>query len=168
MSETLENTEHPKRPTFLKVLCILTFISTGLAAIGVLIQLMSGKMSPEQLEAFKVKNAEQIALFNEWGWDFLVELTEQSEPMMMDVQANFYLVVAIGAITTFLGLFGALQMWKGRKIGFHLYIVYNLISISSVYTYTSPANVPMESLIIGLIISGGFIFMYSRNLHWLK
>ena len=167
MTDTLENFEE-KRPTYLKVLCILTFVSTGLGVLGVFVQIIAGKFSQAEMEAYRVQTAEQIGLYKDNGWDFLVDFTMQSASMMEDIQANFLLVIVISALSAFLGLYSAIQMWKGRKIGFHLYIIYNLISVSSIYTYTSPANVPTLSLIFGLGISGLFIFMYSRNLHWLK
>jgi hypothetical protein len=44
MSETLDNATTPQRPTFLTVLCILTFIGSGLGLIGSLVGLIGSSL----------------------------------------------------------------------------------------------------------------------------
>jgi len=93
---------------------------------------------------------------------------EKIDRMSVEVNENFYFVAVFGLIVTIIGLYSALKMWKGSKLGFHIYIIYNLISIGGIYLYVSPANIPTIFVVFNVILSGIFILMYSRNLKWLK
>lgn len=169
--DTLDNfnEENEPRPRFLTVLCILTFIATGMSLVAGLFNLLiTGKQSEEEMLNAKIAMTESISQLREMGMTGLVDMMEKFERMSVQINDNFYLVAVIGLVTAGLGLFGAIKMWKGFKIGFHVYIIYNLITIGGVYTYVSPENVPSIVVIINLILSGIFIFMYSRNLKWLK
>ena len=98
----------------------------------------------------------------------LCALQEKIQRMSVEVNDNFYFVSAFGLILTILGLYSALKMWKGSKIGFHLYIIYNLLSIGGIYLYVTPANIPTVFVVFNVVLSGIFILMYLRNLKWLK
>jgi hypothetical protein len=67
-----------------------------------------------------------------------------------------------------IGAFGAFQMWNGKKLGFHIYIIYSLLEIAQMYLFTSASNIPMLVIVYYIIISGIFIILYSRNLKELK
>lgn len=160
--------QEEKRPTFLVVLCILTFINTGLNILTSLVQLISGPTSEEQLLQEKVELTKAANEMKDTGMDALANMMEQLQAMTADIQANFYIAMTVALVAPLIGLFGALKMWKGEKLGFHLYIIYNLIAVGGIYLYVSPQNIPSLSIIFGLLLSGIFIFMYSRNLHWVK
>lgn len=168
--DTLDNIneENEPRPRFLTVLCILTFISTGLSLVFGLFNLIKGRQSEEAMLDAKVALAQSTSQMREIGWTSFVDMMEKFERMSVEINANFYLAGTIGLITAGLGLYGALKMWKGFKIGFHSYIIYNLLAIGGIYLYVSPGNVPTIVVIINLILSGVFILMYSRNLKWMK
>lgn len=169
MTEELDIENRPQeRPVFLKVLCILTWISTGFSLIGAFIQLLMGPMTEEQLTESRVQMAEAISEMERSGMDAFSSFFEQAQGLSEDLQSHFYLAIAVAIISPLLGLFGALKMWQGRKIGFHLYIIYCLISIGGIYLYAHPSNIPTLSVVFGLIFSAGFVFMYSRNLNWMK
>jgi hypothetical protein len=85
------------RPTFLTVLCILTFVGSG---IGIL-----------------------IGLFG------LVGNTAFSS---MNSSANTNMIwTVLSLVASGLCLFGALQMWQLKKMGFTLYILGSIISITA-------------------------------------
>jgi hypothetical protein len=67
-----------------------------------------------------------------------------------------------------IGLNGVIFMLKGRKLGFHLYIVYNLIALISIYASAPASEIPSFYFILFGIISSVFIFMFSRNLKFMK
>ena len=157
-----------KRPTLLTVLCILTFVSIGINMLTLLVQLVAGPSSEEEILAERVELSRAISQMQDAGMDGVAQMLEQFMAMTAQIQENFYFAMAISLVTYVVGFFGALKMFQGEKIGFHLYIVYNLLSIGGIYLYVSPNNIPSMSIIFGLILSGAFIFMYSRNLSWLK
>ena len=165
--EELQQLEE-KRPTFLTVLCILTFINVGMNSLMLLFQLVSGPTSEEDLLADRVELARATSQLEDAGMDGFVGVMDQIMAMTAEIQENFYLAMIVALVTYLIGLLGALKMWQGQKIGFHLYIIYSLLAVGGVYLYISPQNIPSISIIFGLILSGAFVFMYSRNLSWLK
>ena len=169
MTEELDHLEaNNPRPKFLTVLCILSFISTGLGFISSFINLLSGPAGEEEMLNQKVEMTKAISDLRQVGMDSFVDLMTKIQAMTEEINDHFYLASILALITVGLGLFGVFKMWKGFKIGFHLYIVYCLFSIGIMYLYVSPSNIPTMIVIFNLIFSGLFIFMYSRNLNWLK
>ena len=168
MNEITDNQLTEKRPNFLKVLCILTFISTGLGIISTSFQLLFGPKSEEIMRIEKVALASQISEMNDLGMDFMVDMLDKIGSMSYQLNENFYLAHFIGLITVSLGLYSALKMWQGFKIGFKLYTLYSLLGVIGIYLYISPSNIPSFVIIFNIIFSALFIFLYSRNLNWLK
>jgi hypothetical protein len=128
-----------KRPTFLTVLCILTFISTGIGAIGALITpLMSDtviafmKSSPNYDEAI-MSEAERVIMA---GWIYY---------------APTFLLVLVSLI-------GALFMWKLKKIGFHLYAASNLALL-----FLPLLVLGIAANVSSILFTVGFIVMYGAN-----
>ena len=169
MSEEIDNVgEEKQRPGFLTTICVLSFISIGSNLIFGLIGFLSGPQSDEELLDGKVELAKSIGELKKAGMDSMIEIMEQLNRMTVEINDSFYLASILGLIVASIGLFGVLKMWKGMKLGFHMYIIYSLISVVSIYLYVSPANIPSFIIVFNLLISGLFIFMYSRNLHWMK
>ncbi len=89
MSETLESVVAPttKRPTFLTVLCILTFIGSG------------------------------------WG---IISSLVMKDPGLTEYAGYYYWVVLLLNLGT---LYGALQMWKLKKMGLYIWTAAEVLSI---------------------------------------
>ena len=106
-SETVEKppqqeTTKKGRPTFLTVLCILSFIGSGLSSLMFLIAVIAAGVI----------------------MDFLTGL-----PGMADLSAGgsgFFIVSFLMAVGS---LFGAILMWNLKKIGFYLYSACNIFAI---------------------------------------
>jgi hypothetical protein len=163
------NEENTPRPKFLTVLCILTFISTGMSLVSGLYNLLFvGKQSQEAMLETKVAMAESISELKNLGMSSLVDMMEKIDRMSIEINDNFYLASMISLVTVGIGLFGAFKMWNGFKIGFHLYIVYNLLIVGAIYLYVSPGNIPTFVVIFNVFFSALFVFMYSRNLKWMN
>ena len=88
--------------------------------------------------------------------------------MVEQMNDNHYLSTFLNLIFTLLGIYAVFLMMKGAKFGFHLYIIHSILAIVGVYFYVSAANIPTFVIIVNLTISGVFIFMYSRNLKWMR
>ncbi len=160
--------QEEKRPTFLTVLCILTFINIGINRLTLLFQLAVGPSTEEEMLAERVELTKSASQMEDAGMDGIAGMMDQLMAMTAEIQESFYLAMSVSLVIYLVGLFGALKMWQGKKIGFHFYIVYSLLAVGGVYLYISPQNIPSISIIFGLILSGIFVFMYSRNLSWLK
>lgn len=166
--ETTNPDRSAKRPTFLTVLCILTFIMTGLSALGWIINVFRGKLSPDEVEESSASILEMANMAREQGVSWIADFYEKTARMIGYTNDAHYLMLFLNFLTLVLGFFGALLMWKGRRIGFHAYILYNLVGILSIYVAVPVADVSSFMVITQVIFSAIFIFMYSRNLHWLK
>ena len=81
---------------------------------------------------------------------------------------NFQLYIFLLLLISALGLYGAFKMFKGYKLGFHLYIAYSFLSLIQYYFVVSPSEIPMFMLLANGLISLFFILMYARHLHWMK
>lgn len=168
LEEFSSEIEEAPRPGFLTVISILSFIYIGLSLISGLINTVMGPSNEEQMLEMKVEMMRSINDLKDMGMASFAELMEKIQRMTEQINDNFYLASIITLVTFGLGLFGVIKMFKGYKVGFHIYIGYCLLSICALYIYISPANVPTAAIIFNAIVSGVFIFMYSRNLHWMK
>ncbi len=130
-----------KKPELLTILCILTFIGSGFGAFSFLMITMSYE---ESMAVLKESH------FNLPGIE-----------MFLSANYGFFLT---GTILYSTSLLGAIQMWKLRKIGFHLYVIAQILLIFMPMVYIKSYGFP----IIDPIITATFIFFYSRNLKYMS
>ena len=84
--DTLDNMneENEPRPRFLTVLCILTFIATGLGLISGLFNLLiTGKQSEEAMINSKVAMAQSINEMRDMGMTSFVDLMEKIDRIFL-------------------------------------------------------------------------------------
>lgn len=163
MSDNLDQfeVEKPtKLPVFLKVLCILTFVGSGLGILGALGGLAMGGMNERLLQDM---NDIGGGIYDDLGMDIdaMIAWTKYSNI------ANLF--------GSALCLTGALMMWKLKKVGFYLYVPGNLIpAIVSVFAmqYIMPsgpfAAIGTAGAAFGIIFSIAFIVMYGVNYKHLR
>ena len=152
-----------KRPVFVTVLCILTFVSCGFAFISALWRLAVGSNTEESFK--QMKNMPQFK-------DGALEKMMEGAQKIQDWQVTADLL-ALGNVA--LCLTGALLMWKLRKSGFYLYVVGQILPMISLYgMYSVVQNIPifgMAMLIMSFIIvlfAIAFIIMYAINLKHMR
>lgn len=126
-----------RRPDLLTILCILTFIGSGLAAFSFSMITMSYEESMQILESSD---------FNLPGMELL-----------KNTKFGFFLT---GAILYTVSLIGAIQMWKLRKIGFHFYATAQVLLLILPLVYIKSYGFQF----FDIILSGAFIFLYYRHL----
>lgn len=148
MEQTNATNEAPKRPVFLTVLCILSFIAAGFAILG-----YGALIAVVGVATAAVGKIEDMA--NEAGGS----MTMSSGPSA----GLTWAYIILGFVTTLVALFGVIKMWKLKKMGFFLYTGATVVSMimSIVYSGFGPAT-------FGLVISVGFIVMYGLNLKSMK
>lgn len=166
MNEEIQGNK--KRPVLLTVLCILSFIVVGFGLLGVLFSLIGGKPSAEDIENTYNVSIQAAGDMRDRQIIWLADMLEQAADLAAYQQHRYWSVLSINALTMITGFVGVLFMFKGRKLGFHLYIIYNLLSIGGTFLIVPSHMVPMASVIINLVISGLFIFLYSLNLKWMN
>jgi hypothetical protein len=138
---TTGNPDKPKRPQLLNILCIFTFIGSGLAITGCLILIFFGDRIREFVEnspgmdETTTANLEQFTNTPFWSIDLLLVVVS---------------------------LYGAINMFRLKKIGFHLYASANILAV------VLPLMFKMEFNVSGLLITASFIGMYATNLKYMS
>jgi len=157
-----------ERPQMLLVLCILSWVSIGFSLITNVISFFRGPISSERMGEAK---GDMLSLINEAkssGMDLIADVFTKLQHMTEVYNANHYSFYGLNIIVLLIGLGGVVWMFLGKKQGFHLYIGYSLLSVIQIYFFLIPSEIPSAFTILGLLFSGLFIFLYSRNLSWMK
>jgi hypothetical protein len=148
-----------QRPTFLTVLCILSFIAQGFAAIGyIIVALGLGVVS-----AVATSDTMNEALD---GAEMSPEASEMMDAVETAGTASLGLAwayIIIGLLTTIICFVGVLKMWKLKKSGFFLYAGASAVSIIMGLVYSG-----MDGLVMGTVVPVAFIVMYGMNLKHMK
>ena len=129
----------PIRPNLLTVLCILTFIGSGMNMVSSLV-----------IAGFYDTFTEVVLLFSEKfklpGIDVLLE----SKPIFFLVSGLLY----TGSLV------GAFLMFQLKKVGFHVYAIFQILLILAPMYFMHLSGPG----ILDIIFSGIFILLYSSNL----
>lgn len=163
----IQNAEKSKRPNFLLVLCILSFIYIGFSWISALSVFISGPLNDEQLNFQRIEMAKAIEPFKNSGDNSVVETVNTFFRMTEGINAHFYAFNLVYLVVIALGFVSVLFMFQGKKMGFHLYIGYGLFNILRYYIFLPAADVISFLVIWELFFAALFTVLYSRNLHWM-
>ncbi len=149
------------RPTFLTVLCILTFIGSGLNLLSSLISIATSKIATSSgfmsmiYEAMNQSMEEVPEAFVKM-MDTMVETTSK-------ILENG---VAIGLSNTILfaaSLYGAILMFNLKKMGFYIYCVAHILLLFVVPVIVGFNVFTMLGIVGSLIFTAAFIIMYGVN-----
>jgi hypothetical protein len=173
MSEYFSEVEHEKepsqkRPVLLTVLAVLSFIVIGYGFLGLLTSMLGGQPSPEEIDKGYQQIIQSVSDLRDQNAVGLADFFEQLANMIVYEQHHFFPVMLLNAVTIITGFIGVLFMLRGRRLGFHFYIIYNLLSIGGVYLIVPFNLVPNILLITSVFLSGLFVFLYSLNLKWMS
>lgn len=160
MEEQLEPTQSLKkqRGTFLTVLCILSWVSSGGTFLSSISSLISGKQGIQN-QIIDIE-AQMDTVDNSFMYDML-DMTNNQLYLTLE---NFYPIFLSSLIISALGIYSVYLMYNLKKQGFNFYLLYALIApvVSYYFVYDIPYSV--YGLIFSLVLSTAFIFMYSKNL----
>lgn len=157
--------EKPKRPTFLVVLAVLSYISIGIGSLGVLFSLIGGPSSQDEMEQQEAQLYESIEVMSDAGMDDFVNIIETSSQQAKYINNEvFYSFNILNLITLILGFLGVFLMMKLKKVGFHLYVAYSLLPVIIMYAMIPMNLIISASIIISVILSAIFCVLYGLNL----
>jgi len=129
--------------TFLRILLITSFIGSGLGFISYLFcGIFFDSLGPAiESTSFAMQRDLMLVLMAAGRWFFLTN-----------------------AVFFGLSLFGAMQMWKLRKVGFHFYAMSQiaLLIVPFIFMKGYAEAIPQAML------TGIFIFSYASNLRFMK
>lgn len=161
----LEEKQNNNLPVFLKVLCILTYVGAGIGILSGLYGIFTFENSMQQMQ-------QSQELMEMSGSNVFGDMTE-----FLEVNRKWGFTVQImGFVGNLLCLFGALYMWKLKKIGFYLYVPGQIIPLIGSFGLMGGltagggmfAGIAVVASIIGALFPIAFIIMYAVNLKHLK
>jgi hypothetical protein len=160
-AENLDNPDKGKLPGNLNVLTILTFIGCG---FGLLFTLIFKKIL-----GFIISMADKPEVAEKMSEKELADF-EKLKSMFDVLTANWMAFLIPSLIAIALCLYGAIQMRKLKRQGFYIYLIGEILPIISgpiVLGFSNQFS-NAQSYIFGLVIPILFIFLYYRNLKYLR
>ncbi len=132
--EEMKNTVEPvKRPGLLTVTCILTFIGSGLGLLSYLLLTVAFGVMVGVLDSI---------------------------PGMGAIAAGGIGLFIVSLILSAISLYGAIQMWKLKKLGFYLYTGAQVLMLIVPMIFVQGASFSF----VGLFFTALFIALYAINL----
>ena len=148
MTTTPQLNDQPVRPELLKILCILTFIGSGVSFISNSIMFLT-------IDIIK-------AYYENGDFDFISESMDLGAlELLVSVNPSYFI---LQALIFGISIYGAYLMWNLKKVGFHVYTVTQLILIIISQIFLPDLPFPVFELMISLV----FITFYARNLQYMK
>ncbi len=164
----IDTSNKENRPGRLLVLCILSWVNIGFSLVISAYQLLSGPTPEGKIIASQAELKGAILEMRDSGMHYLADVLEKFSDMTA-VLNNYHYEHGLLTISILIfGLIGVSFMFLGKKLGFHLYIIYSILSLGQLYVFFSASEIPSMLTYYELIISGIFIALYSRSLIWMK
>ena len=117
LDSNLDNTP-TKRTTFVTVLCILSFIAIGTTLLSNLISIATYSVADQEMMA-EIMEDSMDQMGDSAGSGFIESIFSTS----MDAMEYQIPLAIVSIIAQLFCLFGCLQMWKMKKMGFYLYLL---------------------------------------------
>lgn len=147
-----------KRPTFLTVLCILSFIAGA-------ITILSSVYSYCTIDKTVATTQHALAQLEENGMDegIIYNMTVKAIEKIAIFSENIEILTILAILFALATLFGAYMMFTLQKKGFFVYCIASLLALCpSIYLFG------LRDSIMAIVITGIFVFLYSLNLKHLK
>lgn len=132
-------TQPEKRPQMLTILCVLSFLGSGLGAVSNLFVYFNHDLILEVLQEETFKTLD-------YNFDIFAK-----------VSRNYFIIAGLLQIISFNGV---RFMWRLRRAGFHLYAIAQLLMliVSTIFIYKPMDTFPMFDLLLTTL----FILLYLR------
>ena len=165
----LKNMENPfeeqqnklQRPTFLLVLCILTFIGSGWGTLSNLFSVFTAGLtdSSMQMEHYSsmLNGMDQGA-----GSAMLSDILNST---MASLQATFVHAREIAVVSLVLG---AILMFQLRRLGFYLYTAAQILMLFVLPYFAGFNFMVLAGMLFSAIFAVIFIVMYALNLKYMR
>jgi type III secretory pathway component EscR len=151
------------RPTFLTVLCILTFIGSGWGVYKGFSGYFTADMSAQIVSQAQDKINDQMADNTQPAF-----LKNMMGGMFSSMSAdNIRKSSIISLVSCLLTLIGAVMMWQLRKAGFYLYIAGILISVVMPIALFGGGLIGLMAGGISAFIGIIFIILYGVNMKYM-
>ena len=131
-----------KRPPNLSILCILTFIGSGVSALSSLFVVLAFDVMPMAVDQSPLPGAQEML------------------EMVITAGRSFFIYMGL---LYGLSLFGAIYMWKLSKKGFHFYAIAQLLMLIVTLLLIKGYQTPFSTI----LLTASFILAYGLNLRFM-
>lgn len=148
--------QQPKRPQFITVLCILTFIGSGLSFLAAIWGYFSIKASQTLLENMGNAEGDPYGMMNGMQ-ETMIKAVENAVPNLI-----------IGILSAALCLYGAIQMWKLKRMGFFIYSIGELTPAITGFFLGGGGLIGGIGAVLSILFAIVWIVLYAVNFKHLK
>lgn len=165
----METTQYNQPGQFLTLLCILTFIGSGILVLSGLNNYREADLTSalvrEQMQKSKKQMQERSG--NPESLKIAERIVDSSlEATNPDKVKRYSLATMLCNLITF---FGAVLMLRLRKAGFWLYLAGTLALVVSPFLVYGTTNILSYSMALGMGVIGiVFLVLYARNLRYMR
>ena len=167
----LKNMENPfeeqqnklQRPTFLLVLCILTFIGSGWGTLSNLFSVFTAGLTDSSMQMEHYSSMLK-------GGDSAV-LSDILSSTMASLQATFVHakeIAVINLVLSVISLLGAILMFQLRRIGFYFYTAAQILMLFVLPYFAGFNFMVLAGMLFSAIFAVIFIVMYALNLKYMR
>lgn len=157
-------TEKLVRPTFLTVLCILTFIGSGWEFVSNLFSLSTFSTESIVVQIQQITNLGGTQAGTSW----LASLMNSSLEVLQTIIRHGKAIYSFAILFSLMSLVGAFLMFRLKKLGFYLYVLAQLAALFVLPFYSGWSMVVVLSILGSGFISLVFIVLYAVNYNKLK
>lgn len=156
-----------KRPTFLVVLCILTFIGSGWSVLSNLFSLFTADFynGNTQMEQYSnmVGNMEDQGVSS-----FFSSFMNSSMELWQVTILHAKEIAMISLSLSVVSLIGAIVMFQLKRWGFYLYTASQVLMLFVLPYFAGFTIVVISSMLLSGIVTLLFIILYAVNLKYLR
>ena len=144
------------------MLAILSWISIGFAAVFGLLELLQGPLTEEELDVEKALVMESMTpeMMDLIGEEYAIESIHILEVSTQ----SFWAINLLNFAITALGFYAVLMMYRLKKFGYYLYLLYSVAPIVLWFGFYGPGMIANFVLIFGGIFSLLFCILYGVQL----
>lgn len=154
------------RPTFLTVLCIITFVVSGLMLLSTIWSFIT--YDPENQEYMIEESLIAMEqMVNESGGVFGDDFIENYKTTLYEQIEYATPLNLISLFSVLLSLMGAILMYRMKRIGFHIYVASKLVGMAPLFMLTLNQILGIGYGVMG-VLTLVFVILYAVNLKHLK
>jgi len=170
----LKNMENPfeeqqnklQRPTFLLVLCILTFIGSGWGTLSNLFSVFTAGLTDSSMQ---MEHYSSMLNGMDQGAGSAV-LSDILNSTMASLQATFVHareIAVVSLVLSVISLLGAILMFQLRRLGFYLYTAAQILALFVLPYFAGFSMYVLIVIFFSGLISLLFIILYAVNLKYM-
>ena len=162
-----EQQNRPQRPTFLLVLCILTFIGSGWGVLSNLFSIFTAGMmnGSLQMEQYSTMMGD---MENSGASSFMSGFLNSSMEVLKATAAHAREIAGMQLVLSIVSLLGAILMFQLRRPGYYLYVAAQILALFVMPYFAGFSTLVVIGMAWSAFISAVFIILYALNLKYMR